>query len=421
MVEHLLSGRIGLDPSIVGEGLIKRGVLARMASLGLRDRSEYERVLAGSAEELQSLIEEVVIPESWFFRDARPFEVFRDHARSGWLARPSRPPLMILSLPCAGGEEAYSIAITLLEIGLPPDRFRVDAVDVSARSVARAIAGVYGPNSFRGVDPTIRSRYFREHGGASTLDPSVRSTVRFHLGNLLDPGLLADRPPFDVVFCRNLLIYFDGPSRAIAYTSLARLLVEGGVLFLGHADRADDSPVSPFSMIAEKGGFAYRKGPPRARVDPVKPAISTSSIGKKPDRRPDPPVRTSTGRPTTLSPAQSQREAKAVPVVKSAPTLELALKLADEGRYDEASRVVERAILEVGPSARAFALLGMIRQAAGDRDRAEESFLKAVYLDGQDDESLLALALLARRRGDVAAEAVYRRRLERVRSRKEKP
>jgi chemotaxis protein methyltransferase WspC len=94
------------------------------------------------------------------------------------------------------------------------------------------------------------------------------------------------------------------------------------------------------------------------------------------------------------------------------------LKLADAGRYDEASSRVERVIAESGASSRAYFLLGMIRQAAGDRDRAEAYFLKAVYLDGQDDEALLALALLAHRRGDVATESVYRRRAERVRSRK---
>ena len=85
------------------------------------------------------------------------------------------------------------------------------------------------------------------------------------------------------------------------------------------------------------------------------------------------------------------------------------------------SGVVADAAEPGGASARAFFLLGMIRQAAGDRDGAEAFFLKAVYLDGQDDEALLALALLARRRGDVATESVYRRRAERVRSRKGAP
>ena len=436
-VDRLLAERIGLDPSTVGEGLIVRGVLARMSALGLRDRVEYERVLVGSPDEIQALIEEVVVPESWFFRDLRPFETFREFARAGWLIDPARPPLSVLSVPCAGGEEPYSIAMTLMEIGLRPDRFRVEAVDVSGRSLARAIAGVYGPNSFRGVDGSIRSRYFRDHGGAFTIDPAVRSSVRFHLGNLLDPALLAGRPAFDVVFCRNLLIYFDAPSRAAAFASIGRLLAEGGLLVLGHADRPDDSPGSPLTRLADKGSFAYRKGPAAlpskvkipARHSPSPHAGDGRGGGvtrHKPAAIVHPKALGGAMTPHPGRPPHGAREGEKTAAGKSmieppASALEEASKLADAGRYDEASRRVERAIAESGASSRAFFLLGMIQQAAGDRDRAEAFFLKAVYLDGQDDEALLALALLARRRGDVATESVYRRRAERVRSRKGAP
>ena len=115
---------------------------------------------------------------------------------------------------------------------------------------------------------------------------------------------------------------------------------------------------------------------------------------------------------------QGGREPEKVKAESSASVLDRASSLADLGRYDEAAGLVERFIAEGGADARAFFLLGLIRQAAGDRDRAEAHFLKAVYLDAQHDEALLALALLARRKGDVAAEAAYRRRAERVRSRK---
>lgn len=432
MVERLLADRIGLDPTSVGEGLIARGILARMSALGLRDRADYEWLLAQPGDEIQALIEECVVPESWFFRDARPFEVLREHARAGWLVDPSRPPMTLLSAPCAGGEEPYSLAIGLMDLGLPPGRFRVDAVDVSARSVAKAIAGVYGRNSFRGVEGPSLGPYFRDLGGAATINPEVRASVRFHLGNLLDPGLLADRPPFDVVFCRNLLIYFDAQARAAAFASIARLLADGGLLFLGHADRPDDAAGSPFSPMAEKGAFAYRKGPAVA----VKPAVVRKDSGRSKGRSPGaiggaaspfprpprvavpvppvPPV------PDPVLPAQGrgEKEGAAPKAVEGSPLLDEAARLADAGRYDEASRRVDRAIAEGGASAGAYFLLGMIGQAAGDRGRAEAAFLKAVYLDAQHDEALLALALLAHRRGDVAAESVYRRRADRVRSRK---
>jgi chemotaxis protein methyltransferase WspC len=483
IVERLLAERIGLDPSSVGEGLIARGVHARMAALGLRSKGDYERALLDRGDEVQALVEEVVVPESWFFRDDRPFQVLDRFARSGWLTDPSRPPLTALSIPCAGGEEPYSIAMTLLETGLPGHRFRVDAVDISARALARAIAGVYGSNSFREAASPLRSTYFREQNGAFTLDLAVRSTVRFHLGNLLDPSLFADRPPFDVVFCRNVLIYLDDHARIRAFATLARLIVDGGLLFLGHADRIDRPEGSPFEPTGDKGSFAYRKEEVRAKkamsarrkLDPVslagqgggtslppsplvgedrgggphyhrsrEPASSNVTGGATPPlpnppprggREPEGKIARSKGGATSPHPnpppqggrgpekrgPEKKKVAESAPAEPLASILDRASSLADLGRYDEATALVEALIRDGGANARAFFLLGLIAQAAGARDRAEAHYLKAIYLDSQQDEALLALALLARRKGDIVAEATYRRRAERVLARKVVP
>ena len=103
LVERMLAERIGLDPSSVGEALIARGVHARMAALGLRSKAEYDRALVDRGDEVQALVEEVVVPESWFFRDGRPFEVLAGLASSGWLADPDRHSLMALEHPLRGG------------------------------------------------------------------------------------------------------------------------------------------------------------------------------------------------------------------------------------------------------------------------------------------------------------------------------
>ena len=407
-VKRLLADRIGLDPSSVGEGLISRGVQARMVALGCQDFAVYERLLIDSTEEAQALVEEVVIPESWFFRDARPFEALADHARTGWALEPARPPLKALSIPCAGGEEPYSIAMTLLDAGLNIERFRVDAVDVSERSLARAIAGVYGSNSFRGETLAARRRHFREERGRFTVEPGIRSTVRFHLGNLLDASLFQGQPPYDVIFCRNVLIYLDPPARARAFRTLDRLAIEGGLLFLGHADRVEDASESVFAPLTDKGSFAHRKGKP----------LPVPSIDRNRSANPRP-------KPAAI-PVQAVAT-PAAPIVKkpvvepSEPTgvlLDRGSELADLGRYAEASTLVERALSRGVSSARAHFLLGLIRQASGDREAAETQFLKAIYLDAQHDQALLALAGLSHRKGDVAAEAGYRRRASRVAARK---
>ena len=429
-IARILADQIGLDPSTVGEALIDRGVRARMLATGSTDVATYERSLSTSAEELQALVEEVVIPETWFFRDARPFDLLRRVAQDGWAANPARAMMRCLSVPCASGEEPYSIAMTLLDVGLPGDRFRVDAVDVSARSVARAIAGVYGANSFRAGRLDAMSAYFREHNGRFSVEPQARSVVRFHLGNLLDGGLFEGGELFDVVFCRNLLIYLDGPAKVRAFATLGRLIVDGGLLFLGHADRPDDSPESPFTAIAEKGSFAYRKGSPapgfagkfpglqESATSAVTPGGATGSqAASKPRATAKPGLRLSPKTPATLPLVAVPK----VPDESPASMLDRASALADSGRYHEATELAGRAI-EIGPAtAGAFFLLGLICQASGDRSTAERHFLKAIYLDPRHEEALRALTMLARRKGDVAAEAAYRRRADRVVSRKESP
>src|ERR1700722_650632 len=149
-IEGLLASRLGLDPVSVGRKQITRAVQQRIQELGLADVVTYERSLRESESELQALIEEVVVSESWFFRDERPFKYFRQYVRERWLDDPFRGQLRVLSLGCASGEEPYSIAITLSELGLTARRFHIDALDISARPLAIACRGVYSANAFRG-------------------------------------------------------------------------------------------------------------------------------------------------------------------------------------------------------------------------------------------------------------------------------
>jgi chemotaxis protein methyltransferase WspC len=413
--EALLAERIGLDPRAVGSDTIARALRARMSALGLDSQGAYLQRLAGSPDEQQELIEEVVIPESWFFRDDRPFAVLRSHA----LARGhgdlpvAAPALRVLSIPCACGEEPYSIAMVLLELGIAPGRFAIDAVDVSARHLAVAERGIYRANAFRGADLAFRDRYFRAgpHAESYTLDPSVRALVRFTRGNLVDASLLSGQPPYDVIFCRNVLIYLDAAARRRAFATLDRLLAPDGLLFVGHAERlAIDE--ARFEAWGENAGFTLR----RARPKP--PAIAP--------RRTEPAVRTRTpARPAEVQRATPQPQPQP-PVVDALPEssttlLDEAAALADRGRNDEAAERCQAALDRFGPSARAFFLLGLVRQAAGRLAEAEASFRKTIYLEPAHDEALFALALLAQRRGDLSAAEAFRRRAERARARTGRP
>ena len=433
-VERLLAERIGLDVASVGSTLIERGIAKRMRQLGVTRAADYERILLGPTDEVQALIEEVVIPESWFFRDDRPFAAFRDLVREGWLTTPERDRLSVLCLPCASGEEPYSVVMTLMELGLPRPRFEVVAIDISERSLDRAARGIYGSYAFRGVADSIRSRYFdfTETAGRYLLKASVRSAVLFERGNLLDSNLLGKHPGFDVIFCRNLLIYFDDAARVQAFANLDRLARGNGFLFLGHADRPDANLTQRFLPHGDAGSFLYRKRSVTSTQAVVAaPRQSTSPAPARPIRpTPDRAARITPAAAGPRTPPRRTIEFEDTANASSSPALTTrsprdailteALALADKGHYEAATALIRGEMGRGVLDASAHFLLGMIHQAAGHRDLAEAELLKALYLDPDHDEALLDLALLARRRGDVAAESLYRRRAERVRARKER-
>jgi chemotaxis protein methyltransferase WspC len=269
---------------------------------------------------------------------------------------------------------------------------------------------VYSANAFRGAESGRWMRHFLRRLDGYEIDPTIRSTVRFARGNILDPALLADSPPYDVVFCRNLLIYLGPSAREGVRATLDRLLADDGVLFIGHADRLDVSGTpARFAPAGELGCFAYRKASRAATGSPrPEPAmIPTMPMLPEPAPLMMLPAASPTPGPEPIAPPSARPD-------PALPPLEEAAELANRGRYDEAVAACERHLRTKGPGAAAYYLLGMIRQAAGDRRKAEECFHKTIYLDPGHDEALLALALLAERRGDHAAAAGFRRRAHRA-------
>jgi chemotaxis protein methyltransferase WspC len=419
-VEDLLRRRIGLDPDSSGGGLVARAARARMGRLAIPkdDQARYLDLALRSEQEFQSLVDEVVVPESWFFRDVQPFLDFAERFADRWAADASLPPLRVLSAPCARGEEPYSIAMTLWSRGLPSDRFRIDAVDVSRRVLDAARRGVYPSSSLRATSPDLIARFFHQCPGGVELSSEIKPLVHLIQGNLMIPDAPPDGPPYHAIFCRNLLIYLDEPARRRVVSNLTRRLAPDGVLYLGHAEgRGFTGP--EFRPVGAPGTFAF------ARVDDKMTGVSLP--GARPTARASRDARQhrSGGKWQKSNPPRRRRLAPPAGEQAVAPVSQAdeqgrsdllceARRLADEGRHAEALALCERQMARSGPSAAAFHLAGMIHQAAGDRRQAEQTLAKAVYLDPDHEEALLALALLAQRKGEHAAAANFRRRAARA-------
>ena len=175
------------------------------------------------------------MPETWFFRDREAILSLARMAREQIAAQPERC-VRVLSLPCSTGEEPYSVAMALLDAGIPPANFHIDAIDICHRSLATAERGVYGRNSFRGKLLDYRDRHFDTNKDLSTLSELVRQQVHFRHGNMFAPDFLINEKPYDFVLCRNVLIYFDREMQQQAVQILERLLHAQGTIFVGPAE-----------------------------------------------------------------------------------------------------------------------------------------------------------------------------------------
>ena len=227
----LLKRKMGLDSRSIGAAAVERAVRHRMSATGVDDERDYLMRVQASPAEMQLLIESVVVPETWFFRYPESQQAMAQLAceRLFGAGAADERVLRVLSLPCSSGEEPYSIAMALLDAGVPASRFQIDALDISERVVQFARRGLYGRNSFRGDALDYRDRYFTETGDGHQLSAQVMERVRFQSGNLFDAGLLAHAPAYDFVFCRNLLIYFDQATQERAVQVLRRHTREDGV------------------------------------------------------------------------------------------------------------------------------------------------------------------------------------------------
>jgi chemotaxis protein methyltransferase WspC len=412
-LEDLLKASMGLSVASIGSTAVARAVQERVSACHLVDPHAYLERVRASATELQALIETVVVPETWFFRDPHAFTALARLACEEWLPTHHEGVLSLLSLPCSTGEEPYSMAMALLDSSVPANRFRVDAVDISGRNVAQGMAAVYGKNSFRGHELRFRDRHFDVTAQGYRVREAVRQQVRFQQGNLFAADLLPGVGIYNVIFCRNVLIYFDRPTQDRALVVLNRLLHANGVLFVAPAETglpASHDLVSTNEPLA----FAFRKAgalpttPKRKAARPVKPLAL---------RDPAAEARLVPHAARAASAASSVALHAGLPAARSAdPAADLneATRLADQGHFVEAATRCEEHLRLYGASATAFYLMGLVRDATGNHPEAAAFYRKALYLDANHYDTQIHLALLMEKQGDSAGAQVLRNRARRL-------
>jgi chemotaxis protein methyltransferase CheR len=431
-------------------------LLARRVQERHTDVTSYLTALSAEPNlsgELGELARELTVGETYFFRHGDQFQALREVALPERLsARAASRKLKLLSAGCASGEEAYSLSILLRERGVEPGfEVSVQGVDLNPDALAKARRAVYSPWSLRETSDELRERWFERDGRDFRLAKSIRESVRFDQHNLIlpAPSLL---PPgsFDIVFCRNVLMYFTPEHAAQAVSQLAAALAPGGFLFLGHAETLRGLS-HDFHLRHTHNTFYYQlksgdetalgsqNGATSSSRPPFAPAAraSTSSewvgtwletVQRSSERIRELSSQGGTPAPTTphapeLVPPPSdlsrplqllrhERFAEALELlhpptpssgVDPAALLLRAALLSHQGALDEARQVCHELLRLDDLNAGAHYLLALCCERRGETEQAVEHDRTAVYLDAGFAMPHLHLGLMARRRRETAS------------------
>lgn len=412
-IETKLKQAMGLNAASIGSLAIRRAVENRMEKLQLHDLSCYADKLVDNEVELAELIELVVVPETWFFRDMHPFSALTDALRKQNTNKLG-PVINILSIPCSTGEEPYTIVMALDQAGFTLDRIRVDAVDISARNIDLAKCARYSNNSFRGDKLDFRDRYFRKIRDGYQLKPEIHSRVSFQQDNVLHPRFSHNRPRYDVIFCRNLLIYFDRETQARVVDILEKLLTPDGLLFLGHAE-AGVLNGRDFKPLPYPCCFGFRRHREPCRVSMETPAQTIRQRPLPMQSKPTPEKKTFGNFFIHADPTDKTQTPAADSETEALPDAILkAEQLANEGHLVEAAALCESHIEHCGNDPYGYYLLGLIREATGESTDAMDYLRKAVYLDPQHVEAMTHLVLLLSKQGHHDEAARFQQRAARI-------
>lgn len=406
--QAVIQRRTGLAFSEARRTDLERGLRGAMERAGARDPERYLARLETESQPLDDLVAEITVGETYFFREPEQFNVIRDRILPDLVAHQrSGGPLRVWSAGCATGEEPYSMAILLREMGHDGPA-HILGTDISRGALARARKACYTRWSFRGVPASLVQSHFAHRGRELALHSPIRGAVEFGYLNLAEdtyPSLATGVWGMDLILCRNVLIYFDAETVTRVVQRLLDSLAEGGWLLLGASDPLLGHVV-PCEVVVTRAGLAYRRAarqgewttsdqprraqtsfPPRSSApDHAFPWEPTKA---PPVRAPEEPV--AAALPSPAQPEDSAREATV-----------LVRRLANQGDLGGAGRACAAALDQHRASAELAYLHAVLLAEGGRPADSANAARTAIYLDRHMVVAHLALGTALNKLGDRA-------------------
>lgn len=401
-IHEWLSDAFGLDAGVLGDQALLKALDHRCRRLECLDLGQYGRIWSQDPGERENFLKMLLVGETWFFRERPAFDALLRLCTERIEQSSVNFSPRVLVLPCATGEEAWSVAAVLKVKGL--ESARIDAIDLHPEFIEVARKGNYSQRRLRdvSVDPLWLDALGEIDQGEIRIDQSLKSMVVFEVGNARNPELLNGRLPYDFIFCRNLLIYLHAEARRKLLNMLVGHLKSEGLLFLGHAEHlpADFG----FFRDARVGAFAWKRGPgggldEKQKIQPgIRDYPGVPSSSTRLQRRSSLSDRTagSVAESATRDPVQTPLNPR---------------ELADQGALELALDTLKQQGLEYSLDPSAHGLAGVLLDALGREEEAVGRFRRALFLDPGHAESLAHLALLLEHLGRHHEATRLRKRL----------
>lgn len=401
----LLKDRVGLHIKPDSYSALRLAVVARLeeADGAFQGAEGYLDVLRSDEgdEELRSLLPLVTVGKTSFFRDERQFRALAALMPSLLdQGRAAGRPVRIWSAGCATGEEVFSIAMTAAEAGARPGEVELLGTDVNPEAVSAAARGLFDERRVRDVQPPLVERYFEAEGDAFR----VRSDLRRLLAGVRPHNLVSTVYPrpqagaWDLVFCRNVIIYFDTATTQRVLARFHAGLSPGGYLFLGYSESLFRI-FEGFELTEVAGAFLYRRPEGAARPAGPAPPPPPPAMAHRYVAAPVKHVRLPEPAPSAAAPPA--REAR--PLLSPQEVLDGAVTLFAEGRFGAARDRLERLLSQAGEDLAVRLTLANLYGILRQPDRATESYQAALALEPLSAEAHLFYGIHLLAAGDAGA------------------
>lgn len=442
-IAELITHYAGLQLGERDLPLLQRVVQQRLVALRLPYIGQYRSLLAVTAPnqgDWPQLLAQITVGESYFFRDEKQLALLRQRLLPDCLQHLHRHSrhLRIWSAGCAAGEEPYSLAMVLWDLGLVGSDWQVTIVgtDINQDALAKARRGVYTEWAFRQTPMAVRSQYFlAERSDRWRVRPEIQALVTFAEFNLAQDDL--QQMPwavegFDIILCRNVFIYFTQPAIARSLNTFIQGLRPGAYLMTGHAELQGIN-TQPLRTLCFPESVVYQQpGAQSSSKTAIAPLHRTTrppcTAASAPPPAPLPHISGDSGRPRQIT-ATLPEQRQNMPVVADSTspmtasaslvsdrssqtpyqaTLVAAYELADQGQYDAARQMCQQAAAAWPLEPDAYSLLAMIAETTGDLEGAKVFLKRVIYLDPQAIAAYWDLAALYEQTGDATRAAKAR-------------